>query len=187
MTLSNTQRTWTISGSLRYRMIAPRWTGAQYIAFATVKVPGGVRFLTCSWWMAPDETLLIARCLRDGQLSMRPYVVGQATDDSTIDCVMALYHDLCVSYGLDATDLLLRSDPAWARRERWAQYDWDRFRRIADFEGTLFPLTWTDDAILGLMMSLENQGLPALATSLGHALKARRGRASSLRGGIRHE
>lgn len=155
---------------LKYWLSALHRTRHRFVVEALVKVPGGVRFL-CELRREPPEVHeLIRRCLEHGEFSARPYLLGQTTNDSTADCVMALYEDCCRRRGLNATELLARTYPGWEQREAWPADTWKRIRVSAQWQETTFPVEWTSDCVIGLLMSLTGQHRPQLANTLASEL-----------------
>ena len=155
---------------LKYWIRALNRTHHRFVVEALVKVPGGVRFLTELRQEPPEAHELIRRCLENGEFSARPYLLGQTTDDSTADCVMALYEDCCRRRGLDPSELLVRTYPGWEKRDAWLAATWTRIRDSAQWQETTFPAEWTSDCLIGLLMSLTGQHRPELATILASVL-----------------
>lgn len=157
---------------LQYSVTEPIWSNGKFVLEVIVKVPEGVRFLCELRSEHPQVPELIRRCLDHGQFSARPYLLGQATDDSTADCVMALYEDCCRRHGLDATELLVRAYPGWETTEVWSAEAWKRVRASAEWQETTFPVEWTTDCLIGLLISLHGQHRKQLAHALEIAISA---------------
>jgi hypothetical protein len=160
------------STCLQYCITAPVRSNGKFVLEAMVKVPEGVRFLCELRSERPHVTELMRHCLDNGQFSARPYLLGQATDDSTADCVMALYEDCCRRHGLDATELLVRTYPGWETTEAWSADAWKRVRELAEWQETTFPVEWTTDCLIGLLMSLNGQHRTQLARTLEIAISS---------------
>jgi hypothetical protein len=138
----------------------------RFIYDVVLKVENGVKFLCELWPECPSADLMALRCSQYGSFSPRPYVAGQMTDDSTPDCVLALYHHYCRSSAIDPTALLVRTYPGWETPQKWTDEVWGRVLRSANWHGTAVPETWTGDGIIGLLLSLTTQGRRALAETL---------------------
>jgi hypothetical protein len=158
---------------LKYRITHPARPNGRFIIDAVIQVGNGVRFLCDTWPTRPSETLIYHRCAHYGEFSKRPYVCGQATDDSTQDCVLALYYDYCRRQSLDATRLLVQAYPGGESAEQWSPVTWRRILDGAQWHGTEFPDVWTSAAILDLLVSLKGQQRSHLAVALAEAIGLR--------------
>jgi hypothetical protein len=155
---------------LLYDLTYPQTDGGPFIVDAILKVQHGVRFLCESWPERPIPALITHRCARYGEFSARPYLLGQATDDSTLHCVLGLFYDFCRRHTLDATQLTLRAYPGGEGAAHWDTASWRRVLDLAQWQGTRFPDTWTSQATLGLLLSLRSQGRIHLAQVLAEQL-----------------
>lgn len=159
-----------INDELMYLITHPGPRQVEFIIEAIVKVEGGVRFLCESLPSRPNAGLIFYRCNKYGEFSARPYLVGQAADDSTLSCVLGLYYDFCRRNGLNATKVMVRAYPEGERAESWDAVSWRTVLDAAQWQGTRFPDTWTREAILGLMISLRSQRRTHLAAVLAEQL-----------------
>jgi hypothetical protein len=157
-------------GELMYNITHPTAQQDQFILDAAVKVEGGVRFLCESRADRPNAALILYRCNTYGEFSARPYHLGQAADDSTLQCVLALYYDFCRRNSLNPTKLMLRAYPQGERAEDWDALAWRTALDAAHWHDTRFPQAWTPDAILGLLISLRSQHRTHLAAILAEQL-----------------
>lgn len=132
---------------------------------AALKAEGGVLYFCELWDEAPGDQLMAQRCAQFGVLSRRPYLAGQTTDDSTGDCVWALYHSCCRSIRVDPTALLTRTYPGWESPDDWTETAWQSVLDSAQWQGITVP-SRTTDGVIGLLMSLCGQGRRQLAESL---------------------
>lgn len=155
---------------LQYSVTEPIWSNGKFVLEVIVKVPEGVRFLCELRSERPQAPELIPYCLENGRFSARPYLLGQATDDSTADCVTALFEDCCRRHRLDPTELLVRTYPGWEKTEVWSADTWKRIRESAEWQETTFPVEWTTDCLIGLLMSLNGQHRRQLASALEIAI-----------------
>jgi hypothetical protein len=160
-------------GDLKYRITHPVRPDGRFIIDAVLKVGDGVRFLCETWPNRPSEPLIYHRCVQYGEFSKRPYVCGQATDDSTQDCVLALYYDYCRRQSLDATSLLVQAYPGGESAERWSPVAWRRILDAAKWHRTEFPDLWTSAPTLDLLQSLKDQHRSHLAVALAEAIGLR--------------
>jgi len=142
---------------------------------AALKADGGILHLSELWHERPSAALMAQRCAQFGQLSRRPYLAGQITDESTSDCVWALYCVYCRSIALDPTALLMRTYPGWETAEKWTESDWSSVLESAQWHGTTLPSVWSTDTVLGLLMSLCGQSRRHLAESLTQEIVLRAG------------
>src|SRR5258707_9144264 len=106
-------------------------------------------------------------CLQHGKFWAGPYVLGQATDNSTYMCVMALFYDFCRRSGLDGTELLVKAYPLSEMADQWDAVTWSRVLYGAEWQGTIFPTAWTNDAAIGLFLSLIDQKRQRAPARLG--------------------
>ena len=153
-----------------------------FIYEAAIKVPGGIVFLCERWHERPTESMMAERCARFGLFSRRPYYAGQATDDSTIDCVFALYYAYCQSLGVNPTELLARTYPGWETPEKWDGKLWGFILEASRWHGTPIPDAWETDTAIGLVMSLCGQHRAELAETLTQEILLRG--TSARRGGV---
>lgn len=160
---------------LKYRITHPARPNGRFIVEAIIKVENGVRFLCETWPNRPSEVLLYHRCAQYGEFSKRPYLCAQATDDSTQDCVLALYYDYCRRSSLDATQLMVEAYPGGESADQWSAVTWRRILDGAEWQRTQFPETWTNPVILGLLLSLKGQRRAHLASALARAIDLRDG------------
>jgi hypothetical protein len=158
---------------LKYRITHPARPNGRFIVDVVVKVDNGVRFLCETWPSRPSEALMYHRCVQYGEFSKRPYTCGQATDDSTQDCVLGLYYDYCRRTSLDATSLLVQAYPGGENAELWSPVTWRRILDAARWQSTEFPDHWSSAAILGLLLSLKGQHRTHLAVALAEAIGLR--------------
>src|SRR5262249_39627901 len=141
-----------------------------YIVDSVVKEEQGVRFLCESTPQRPQIELIYHRCLKFGEFSARPYLLGQAADDSTLACVLGLYYDLCRCHALNAAKLMRRAYPGDEAAGQWDAVAWRRVLDVAQWQETRFPNSWTPEAILGLLVSLRSQRRTHLARVLAQRL-----------------
>jgi hypothetical protein len=146
----------------------------RFVYDAVLKVENGVKFLCELWPERPSEALMADRCAQHGTFSPRPYRAGQMTDDSTPDCVLALYYHYCRSSAIDATALLVRTYPGWETPDKWTDAAWRTVLESADWHGTAVPSRWTGDGVIGLLLSLATQGHRELAETLTREILLRR-------------
>jgi hypothetical protein len=158
---------------LKYRITHSARADGVFIIDAAIRLHNGVRFLCESWPSRPSEALLFHRCLQYGEFSARPYLIGQAADDSTLECVLALYYDCCRRTGIDATELMVRSYPGGEGAEDWTDVDWRKILDASEWHGTVFPASWGTDELIGLLMSLTSQKRVQLAAKLEQAIALR--------------
>jgi len=151
---------------LTYRLTHPATAGDLFILDAMVKVDNGVCFLCDSLRARPSTELVVYQCIEYGEFSARPYLLGQAADRSTLNCVLGLYYDFCRRNSLNATELLVRAYPGHELAKDWDAVAWRTVLDAAQWQGTIFPDTWTEDAIQGLLVSLWDQGRTHLAAVL---------------------
>jgi hypothetical protein len=159
-----------VDGDFCYRITHPARADGPFIIDASVKTGNGVRFLCESRPERPIEALIFHRCVQYGECSARPYLLGQAADDSTLPCVLGLYYDYCRRHGLNATELMMRAYPGGESPEHWDAVEWRKILDAADWQGTTFPDLWTSAAVLGLLISLKSQRRGHLAAVLATAL-----------------
>jgi len=160
------------TAELRYRVTHLGHLGSKLVIESIAKVPHGVRHYCELFEAKPSEATILQSCLTRGDFSARPYVLGQAADDSTLDSVLALYRDCCHRRGVDPTALLVRTYPGWETPEKWNGGLWSSIQEGAAWNGTLYPTVWTTDSVLGLLMSLTGQHRSHLASALADALQA---------------
>ena len=142
---------------LTYCVTYPAEAGGKFLIDALLKTHGGVHHLCATSPDFPGEELLTHLCLLHGKFSARPYVVGQPTDNSTYVCVMALFYDFCRRSGLDGTELLVKAYPLSETAGQWDEVTWRRVLDGAEWQGMIFPSVWTNDALIGLFLSLIDQ------------------------------
>lgn len=159
-----------MGADLMYRITHPVRADGLFIIDASVKVGNGVRFLCESRSERPSPESIFHRCVQYGEFSARPYLVGQAADDSTLSCVLGLYYDYCRRSGRNATELLVRAYSGGEVPEDWNAIAWRKVLDAAQWHGTTFPGIWTSAAILGLLISLRSQRRTHLAAVLAAAL-----------------
>jgi hypothetical protein len=145
-----------------------------FIYSVTLKIDNGVKFWCEFWHEQPSEALMAQRCSQFGQFSMRPYLAGQVTDESTSDCVLALYYNYCRSASIDPTALLARTYPGWETAEEWTDSAWRSLLVSAAWHRTTIPAQWAVDGVIGLLLSLTTQGRRALAETLTQEILLRR-------------
>jgi hypothetical protein len=158
---------------LKYRITHPALPSGQFIVEVILRVEGGVRFLCESWGTRPTELLMTHRCVQYGEFSRRPYTPAQLPDDSTQECVLALYYDYCRRSNLDASQLMAKAYPGGESAEDWSALRWRRILESAEWHQTRFPETWTTAAVLGLLLSLKGQKRLHLATTLAETIGLR--------------
>ena len=159
-----------VKDDFRYRLTHPATDGGDFIIDAIVKVENGVCYRCESRHERPSPELIVYRCVEYGEFSARPYLLGQAADHSTLNCVLGLYYDFCRRSSLKATELMVRAYPGGEATEEWDALAWRTVLDAAQWQGTTFPETWTKDAILGLLVSLWDQGRTHLAALLSMEL-----------------
>jgi len=158
------------SDILKYRITHPSKGNGRFIIDSIIKVESGVRFLCETWPTRPPELLIVHRCAQHGEFSKRPFSCSQPTDDSTQDCVLALYYDYCRRSKLDASQLMATAYPGGENAEDWTPLRWRRVLESAQWHGTTFPEIWSDGDILLLLFSLKGQKRLHLANTLAHVL-----------------
>jgi hypothetical protein len=152
--------------TLQYCIRHPAEAGGKCLIDAVLKVPGGVLYLCGTWPELPSATMIVDLCLEYGQFSARPYRLAQRTDASTEICVMALFYDFCRRKSINATDLLVKAFPQSEAADHWDPVTWRKVLDAADWQGTIFPTAWGDDAVIGLFMSLIDQKRQRVAERL---------------------
>ena len=163
---------WTRS-ELKYTLYFPANDEESFIFTAILKVPNGVKFICEPWKDRPNEHMIAVRCAAHGQFSPRPYWAGQETDDSTLDCVLALFHSYCGGSGVDPTRLIARAYPGMEVDEKWSPDGWRQTLDAAEWHGTSIPKEWTISSVIGLIASLRHQKLTALAQALADEILRR--------------
>jgi hypothetical protein len=158
---------------LSYRLMHPAEAEGPFVIDAVLKVHDGIRHFYGPWPERPSDERMVLLCLRFGEFSARPYSAGQAADESTHVCVLALFYDLCRRKGLDATALMVQAYPGNETTDRWSDVTWRQYLDAADWQRTIFPTTWTEDAVIGLLMSLNGQQRQPLGTRLEQEMQAR--------------
>jgi hypothetical protein len=158
---------------LKFRITHPARLNGRFIIDVIVKLDNGVRFLCETWPSRPSDALMYHRCVQYGEFSRRPYACGQATDDSTQDCVLALYYDCCRRRCLDATSLLMQAYPGAESAEQWSPVTWRRILDAAKWHRTEFPDIWASKPTLDLLQSLKDQHRSHLAVALAEAIGLR--------------
>jgi hypothetical protein len=161
------------SDVVKYHITHPAKRNGLFIIDSIIKVESGVRFLCEPWRTRPSEALIVHRCAQHGEFSKRPYTCTQPTDDSTQDCVLALYYDYCRRSNLDASQLMAAAYPGGEIIEDWPPLRWRRLLESAQWHGTIFPSTWTSAEGLGLLLALKGQKRLHLAKALAHAINLR--------------
>ena len=159
---------------LKYRIVHPALPSGEFIVEVILRVEGGVRFLCEAWKTRPTELLMIHRCVKYGEFSRRPYATAQPTDDSTQECVLALYYDYCRRSKLDASHLMAKAYPGGESVEDWSALRWRRILESAQWHQTKFPEGWTTAEVLGLLLSLKGQRRLHLATTLAETIGLRK-------------
>ena len=159
-----------IQGELICRITHPGSDKDRFTIDTVMRVTHGVQFLRETLPDRPDMQVIFLRCMNYGEFSARPYHPGQATDDSTLNCVLALYYDLCRRKSLNATELMVSAHPEIEFADHWVAVTWRKVLDAAHWQGTHFPDTWSDDAILRLLISLRSQGRTQLARRLAAQL-----------------
>jgi hypothetical protein len=148
---------------LKYNVHLPTREGEKFLTEAVLKVDQGIKYLTQFWVDRPTDAQIARECERYGEFSARPYQIGQVTDASTFECVLALYHAYCQARSIDATQLLVDAYPGWESREKWTVDAWNSVLQCAEWHGVSYPEHWNNAAVLELLAILSNQNLLVLA------------------------
>jgi hypothetical protein len=140
--------------SSRFDLVAQQY---QVEVYAKVRGPRGIRHLL--WW-GPDfeQEQLLREALALGTFSVRPYRLGQGTDGTASACIDALYRHFCAARDLDPEALYER---AYQKRAE-PGYDPLQTRRLAEWQGLVYPALWGDKEVLKLLHDLgtiNNHGL----------------------------
>ena len=140
--------------SSRFDSVAQQY---QVEVYAKVRGPRGIRHLL--WWgPAFDQEQLLREALAQGAFSVRPYRLGQGADGSASACIDALYRAFCAARDLDPEALYER---AYQKRSE-PGYDRLLTRRLAEWQGLVYPTAWGDREALKLLHDLgtiNNHGL----------------------------
>jgi hypothetical protein len=142
--------------SRRFDLVAQQYQAEVYVK---VRAPRGIRLLL--WWGKDfSEEHLLRDALTLGTFSSRPYRLGQGADSTTVACIDALYHHFCAARNLDPEALYYR---AYQKRTE-PGYDLLQTRRLAEWQGLVYPNQWDDKEALKLLHDLgaiNNHGLVA--------------------------
>lgn len=142
--------------SYRFDLTARQY---QVEVYAKVRGPRGIRHLL--WWGSEyDQEQLLRDALALGMFSVRPYRLGQGADGSATACIDALYRHFCAARDLDPEALYYQ---AYQKRTE-PGYDLLQTRRLAEWQGLVYPMLWGDKEVLKLLHDLgtiNNHGLVA--------------------------
>ena len=124
----------------------------DYLVEAFRKVDGGIKHLVSRYPKARLE-LIYHDLERHGVFSKRPFELGQHCDGSGDACCFALFHNFCLSQGLDSVALHRK---AYFVRDldKYQQPNPEAIQKFADWQGVAYPVEWTQEAYEGLIESL---------------------------------
>ena len=136
----------------------------DYLVEGFRKVEGGVKHLVNRYPKARLE-LIYHDLEHHGFFSKRPFQVGQGCDGSGNSCCFALFHNFCLSQGLDSV-ALHRKAYFERDREQYQQPNPEAIQKFADWQGVAYPERWTEEAYKGLIKSLLDINNRSLVTVL---------------------
>jgi len=128
-----------------------------YVSECLLRVQGGVLHAVQRYVKRPSRQQLRADTREHGVESPRPYQLGQYCDGSITPAVIALYVDFCQRRGLDPAALYAAAYPDREERETFTSTV-----ELAEWEGVAYPNSWTDEAVQGLLRSLEAANMASL-------------------------
>ena len=132
-----------------------------YVSECLLRVQGGVLHAVQRYVKRPSRQQLRADTREHGVESPRPYQLGQYCDGSITPAVIALYVDFCQRRGLDPAALYAAAYPDREERETFTSTV-----ELAEWEGVAYPNSWTDEAVQGLLRSLEAANMASLIDEL---------------------
>lgn len=136
-------------------------SSASLLLEGCLKIKRGVKYLL-EWSNEFNPAGFKKEVLSTGVFSQRPYSLSQEPDDSTGICVFALYYDYCIANYLDPKEVLYRV----YKQPYYLSYDFPGNRKIAEWQGVVYPKEWNKQNKNMLIDCLKKQGFDALADEL---------------------
>ena len=160
----------TVLPDLRFTVHFPVPDDNRYLTEAAIKVKAGVKYITQFWFDRPTEQQIARECSQHGHFSPRPFHLGIPTDESTFECVLALFYQFCCAFEIDATAVLVKAYPDRESAHKWTKVAWERVVDCAKWHGTIVPDEWRSTDIQALLACISSQGHLDLAEVLAQEL-----------------